>query len=163
MSKLRQLIAVTLCLVLFSSSSQAWFGFGHMAVAYVAYQQLTAQKKARVATLLKKNPYYNTKWKALIPAGTPADQRDLMLFMIAATWPDQIKSDPAFTTSLTALPAATLRLATDRHGSMKVTATTIGTSTGTTSTLLSRRTEQHRWPRFLRQMQKPRSLSYARR
>lgn len=26
--------------------------------------------------------------EALIRAGTPADQRDLLLFMIAATWPD---------------------------------------------------------------------------
>src|SRR6476620_10372359 len=96
MSKLRQLVAVTLCLVLMSSTSHAWFSFGHMAVAYVAYQQLTPAKKARVAALLKKNPYYNTKWKALIPAGTPANQRDLMLFMIAATWPDQIKSDSKY-------------------------------------------------------------------
>jgi S1/P1 nuclease len=96
MFKLRHLIAVTLCLVILSSTSQAWFGFGHMAVAYVAYQKLTAEKKARVATLLKSNPYYKTKWKQMIPAGTPADQRDLMLFMIAATWPDEIKSDPAY-------------------------------------------------------------------
>jgi hypothetical protein len=96
MSKLRPLIAVTLCLVVFSSTSQAWFGFGHMAVAYVAYQKLTPEKKIRVATLLKKNPYYNTKWKALIPAGTPADQQDLIYFMIAATWPDEIKSDSKY-------------------------------------------------------------------
>jgi hypothetical protein len=91
MSKLRPLIAVTLCLCLFSSTSQAWFGFGHMAVAYVAYQKLTPEKRTRVAQLLKKNPYYKTKWKAMIPAGTPADQQALMYFMIAATWPDQIK------------------------------------------------------------------------
>jgi hypothetical protein len=97
MSKLRQLLIVTLCLVLFSSTSQAWFSFGHMAVAYVAYQKLTAAKKARVAVLLKKNPYYATKWKKLIPAGTPADQQNLMIFMIAATWPDEIKSDKAYT------------------------------------------------------------------
>jgi hypothetical protein len=96
MSRVRQLIAVVLCLVLLSSTSQAWFGFGHMAVAYVAYQKLTAEKKARVAVLLKKNPYYNTKWKAMIPAGTPADQRDLMVFMIAATWPDAIKGDTKY-------------------------------------------------------------------
>jgi hypothetical protein len=88
--------ALAACLIFFSSTSQAWFGFGHMAVAYVAYQKLTPEKKARVAVLLKKNPYYNTKWKALIPSGTPADQQELMLFMIAATWPDQIKSDPAY-------------------------------------------------------------------
>jgi hypothetical protein len=96
MLKLRQLTAITLCLVLFSATSQAWFGFGHMAVAYVAYQKLTPEKKVRVAQLLKKNPYYKTKWQALIPAGTPADQRDLMLFMIAATWPDQIKGDSSY-------------------------------------------------------------------
>jgi hypothetical protein len=92
MSKLRPLIAVTLCLVLFTSTSQAWFGFGHMAVAYVAYQKLTPEKRILVAKLLKKNPYYKTKWKAMIPAGTPADQQDMMYFMIAATWPDQIKA-----------------------------------------------------------------------
>jgi len=91
MLKLRQLTAIALCLVLFSSTSRAWFSVGHMAVAYVAYQQLTAEKKLRVARLLKKNPYYNKQWKTMIPAGTPADQRDLMLFMIAATWPDEIK------------------------------------------------------------------------
>ncbi len=96
MSKLRQLVVITLCLVLFSSTSQAWFGFGHMAVAYVAYQKLTPEKKARVAVLLKKNPYYKTKWKALIPAGTPADQQALMVFMIAATWPDAIRSDSSY-------------------------------------------------------------------
>jgi hypothetical protein len=93
MLKLRPLIAVTLCLVLLNSASQAWFSAGHMAVAYVAYQKLTAAKKARVAQLLKKNPYYKTKWKVLIPDDATAEQRALILFMIAATWPDQIKSD----------------------------------------------------------------------
>ena len=96
MFKPRHLIAVVLSLIIFTSTSQAWLGFGHMAVAYVAYQKLTAQKKARVATLLQRNPYYKTKWKKMIPASTPADQRDLMLFMIAATWADEIKSDPAY-------------------------------------------------------------------
>jgi hypothetical protein len=67
-----------------------------MAVAYVAYQKLTPEKRTRVAQLLKKNPYYKTKWKTLIPAGTPADHQDLMFFMIAATWPDEIKSDSTY-------------------------------------------------------------------
>jgi len=102
MSKLRPVIALMLCLCVFSSTSQAWFGFGHMAVAYVAYQKLTPEKKTRVAKLLKKNPYYKTKWQAMIPAGTPADQRDLMLFMIAATWPDQIKGDAKYANDGTA-------------------------------------------------------------
>src|SRR5216684_8032549 len=53
MSKLRPLIAVTLSLVLFSSTSQAWWALGHMAMAYVAYQKLTPEKRIRVAKLLK--------------------------------------------------------------------------------------------------------------
>src|SRR5262249_6535010 len=96
MNKLRYFAAITFCLFFFRSTSQAWFSFGHMAVAYVAYQKLTPEKKTRVAQLLKKNPYYQTKWKAMIPAGTPADQRDMMVFMIAATWADQIKNDPDY-------------------------------------------------------------------
>lgn len=47
MLKLRQLTAITLCLVLFSATSQAWFGFGHMAVAYLAYQKLTPGEMSR--------------------------------------------------------------------------------------------------------------------
>jgi hypothetical protein len=96
MSRLRQFLAVVLCLVVFNSTSQAWFSFGHMAVAYVAYQHLTPQSKVRVAQLLKKNPYYNTTWQKMIPAGTSAEERDLMLFMIAATWPDEIKEDQTY-------------------------------------------------------------------
>jgi S1/P1 Nuclease len=96
MSRLRQVVAVVLCLLVLQSTSQAWFSFGHMAVAYVAYQHLTPQSKVRVAQLLKKNPYYNTTWQKMIPAGASADERDLMLFMIAATWPDEIKSDQRY-------------------------------------------------------------------
>ena len=96
MTRLRYFAALMACLIFFSSTSLAWFSFGHMAVAYVAYQKLTPDKQARVLALLKRNPYYKTKWKAMIPAGTPADQQDVMLFMIAATWPDQIKGDPAY-------------------------------------------------------------------
>lgn len=97
MPNLRRWIAVALCLVLFHSTSQAWGSFGHMAVAWVAYQKLTPAKQARVIALLKKNPYYKTKWLPMIPAGTSADQQNLMIFMIAATWPDAIKSDKSYT------------------------------------------------------------------
>jgi hypothetical protein len=70
--------------------AHAWNAIGHMAVGYIAYQQLTTVTKARVKTLLAMNPDYNL-WVSYIPAGTPDDQRDLYLFMMAATWPDEIK------------------------------------------------------------------------
>jgi hypothetical protein len=74
----------------------AWNDKGHMMVAFRAYQQLTPPTRARVAVLLALNPRFQT-WNNLIPAGTPAADRPALLFAIAATWPDHIKSDPTFT------------------------------------------------------------------
>src|SRR5690242_9616304 len=85
------------CLLVFVMCLPAlgWNDQGHMTVAYVAYQRLTAATKARVDSLLQLNPYHS-KWMAMIPAGTTPENTKMMLFMIAATWPDQIKSDPQY-------------------------------------------------------------------
>jgi hypothetical protein len=56
-----------------------------MEVAFVAYQSLTPQVRARVDALVRLNPRFNI-WVATIPAGTSAAKKRLMLFMIAATW-----------------------------------------------------------------------------
>jgi hypothetical protein len=75
----------------------AWDSFGHMVVAYAAYQQLTPAAKARTNALVRMNPKYS-EWVGWVPAtASPAD-RDLMVFMIAATWSDEIKSAPEYTT-----------------------------------------------------------------
>lgn len=68
----------------------AWDSYGHMEVAAVAYSNLTSQTRQRVTDLLKLNPNYNT-WSGWIPAGTSDSNRDKMIFMMAATWPDEIK------------------------------------------------------------------------
>jgi len=67
-----------------------WNDFGHMTVAYVAYQRLTPATRQRASALLQLNPRYND-WLTMVPANTPTADKELMLFMIAATWPDQIK------------------------------------------------------------------------
>jgi hypothetical protein len=87
----RSTMAAFLGLTLFAvPQARAWNSIGHMAVGYIAYQQLTPAVKARVNALLAMNPDYNL-WVSYIPAGTPDDQRDLYIFMMAATWPDEIK------------------------------------------------------------------------
>ena len=89
---------ITLCLLIifvFAVPAYSWSDTGHMAVAYVAYQKLTPQARARVDALVRLNPRFSV-WNSWIPQGTPAAKRRLMLFMIAATWPDQIKSLPGF-------------------------------------------------------------------
>lgn len=93
MSKTHRLCALTLALmIVFSVPAYGWGNVGHMAVAFVAYQKLTPAVRKRVDTLISLNPKFG-EWRALIPAGTPAAKKRMMLFMIAATWADQIKGD----------------------------------------------------------------------
>jgi hypothetical protein len=81
------LIALTVCAPVF-----AWNDEGHMAASYLAYQRLTPATRNRVDALLKLNPHY-PKWLAAIPSGFSEADRKMMVFMIASTWPDQIRSD----------------------------------------------------------------------
>jgi len=78
--------------------ARAWDGQGHMTVAYIAYQQLTPATKARVKQLLALNPYASdsTKWPKLLETAPAGADTDELTFMIAATWPDQIKSDKTY-------------------------------------------------------------------
>lgn len=89
--RLRHGVAAVLLLV-FPLQAFGWLDIGHMAVAYVAYQHLTPQTRARANALIKLNPYYQSKWLPRVPAGTSVADRDMMVFMIAATWADEIKA-----------------------------------------------------------------------
>lgn len=84
-------VAVVFLFLWACGQALAWNSVGHMSVAYAAYQQLTPAEKARVAVLLKLNPNYST-WLGYIPAGTSDADRDMYVFMMAATWPDEIKA-----------------------------------------------------------------------
>src|SRR5262245_598892 len=94
----KSLLVCTLTLLLISGATapvHAWNDFGHMSVAYIAYQKLTPQTKDRVNALLKLNPDYN-QWLSTIPARTSEADKRMMVFMIAATWPDQIKKNSKY-------------------------------------------------------------------
>ena len=73
-----------------------WDHFGHMAVAFVAYKKLDNKTRLRVDELLKKNPFFTDRWPAQIPVGTPDSDRGAFLFALAATWPDDIKSEASY-------------------------------------------------------------------
>jgi hypothetical protein len=88
---------ISCVLVAAPGSLWGWGNTGHEAVAYVAWQQLTPETKARVMVLLKKVPAIKTTipgyaaWVKDLPAGLSQDEKDQYLFMRAATWPDSIK------------------------------------------------------------------------
>jgi hypothetical protein len=95
-----KVLGVVLGLVLvLGEQAFGWNERGHMSVAYVAYKQLTPAARERVNVLLKLNPKYND-WAATVSQQVPnasADDKDLMIFMIASTWADQIKRDSTYT------------------------------------------------------------------
>ncbi len=78
-----------------SAPVYGWNTYGHMAVAYVAYQKLTPTAKARVKDLLSQNPKFN-EWMSWVPASASPADKDMMVFMLAAQWADEIKGDSAY-------------------------------------------------------------------
>ena len=93
----RYLMGALALLLILNPISYAWNSRGHMMVAAVAYQKLTPQMKDRVEALLLLNPDRD-HWIDLIPAGTSAARQKMMIFMLAATWADRIKSNPDYHT-----------------------------------------------------------------
>jgi hypothetical protein len=89
------------CLLLagaFSVQAFGWNDRGHMMIAYLAYKQLMPATRDRVNALLRLNPKYKD-WSATVEQQMPAastDDKNLMVFMIASTWADQIKRDSAY-------------------------------------------------------------------
>jgi hypothetical protein len=79
-----------LAVALASRSALAWDGFGHIVVAAIAYEKLTPKAREKAAELLKLNPIYD-KWVA----GVADREKHRTAFVLAATWPDAIKSKSA--------------------------------------------------------------------
>lgn len=91
----KQIILSVLGWILAIAPAHAWYDFGHMEVASIAYKRLNAQTKARVSQLLKLNPYYS-QWTQNLPVNADDDTKELYIFAQCATWPDAIKSDETY-------------------------------------------------------------------
>ena len=100
----KALFAISLSMILATTpDAHAWGNSGHESVAFVAWQQLTPATRTRVLQLLQQvptlhNPTNSAKtipgyaeWVNDLPAGLTDDQKNLYLFMRAATWADSIK------------------------------------------------------------------------
>jgi hypothetical protein len=68
----------------------AWNIPGHMLSGAITYQILQRENPSAITTVrsvLEKNPWYETRWKAQLDE-LPQSERDEMLFMLAARWAD---------------------------------------------------------------------------
>ncbi len=98
----RTLAAVSLMFaVAFPVQLWGWGNSGHESVAYIAWKKMTPATRTRVMVLLKLVPTLTTptgktvagydQWVKDLPAGLSPANRNLYLFMRAATWADSIK------------------------------------------------------------------------
>src|SRR5687768_14117260 len=94
MSQVKFLIFI--CLFIFPSVLFAWNIPGHMVSGAIAYRELKAKDPkalAKILALLKKHPQYAQMFAPKLASETlSADEKNLYLFMLAARWPDDIKS-----------------------------------------------------------------------
>jgi S1/P1 Nuclease len=85
---------VLLTLAVLPLPASAWNIPGHMLSAAIAYQVLqreSPQAIDKVKAVLEKHPWYVNQWQARLQ-DTPAGERDLLLFMQAARWADDIRT-----------------------------------------------------------------------
>ncbi len=74
-------------------SARAWYAAGHMIVARIAFDQLPADTRQQVMTILAAHPQM-AEWRKHL-GFAPAGQGDAFLFMSASTWPDEIDRSPS--------------------------------------------------------------------
>ncbi len=65
------------------------------AIACDVLKETSPETVEKVVSLLKQHPYYEEHWKSDLET-LPAEDRDCDLFMLAAEWPDVIRSDKEF-------------------------------------------------------------------
>jgi hypothetical protein len=82
---------IVLLLLLPSVRAWGWNPHGHRVVAAVAYQQLTPAVREKAAALLRPLPEYRV-WTR----GVRAEDRDLVAFLRASNWADDIREDPHY-------------------------------------------------------------------
>ena len=90
MSLIASLVLLTLALLPLPAS--AWNIPGHMLSAAIAYQivrQESPQSIDKVKSVLERHPWYANQWQARLE-DVPVADRDLVLFMQAARWPDDM-------------------------------------------------------------------------
>jgi hypothetical protein len=74
--------------------ASAWNIPGHMLSGIIAYQilqQENSQTIEKVEAVLKKHPWYTNQWQARLQ-DVPVADHDLVLFMQAARWPDELRN-----------------------------------------------------------------------
>jgi hypothetical protein len=90
--KLRYFVVLLLATFLFPPAALAWNPAGHMAIASIAYDQLTPARRQALVTLLHEHPRFGQDFKSSMPTDLTSEQQDRWIFMRASLWPDITRS-----------------------------------------------------------------------
>src|SRR5215475_3476534 len=88
-------LLVLLMLAVLPAPASAWNIPGHMLSAAIAYQVLQQENPPtidKVKAILEKHPWYANQWQVRLQ-DVPVTDRDLVLFMQASRWADDIRSN----------------------------------------------------------------------
>jgi hypothetical protein len=89
------LVLVLSCVIVSPATVQAWNKPGHMVVAAIAYRELqrTGNQAVidKVVAAVKQHQFYAQKFAPKVDALANQADKDLMVFMLAASWPDEMK------------------------------------------------------------------------
>jgi hypothetical protein len=83
------ILAALTVLVMAATPAYAWDNFGHRLVARIAWDNMTPQARARAITILRAAPLETGIRNDF--TGTLSAQRQMELFVFAATWPDEVR------------------------------------------------------------------------
>ncbi len=87
-------LKLVVLIVLVPFLSFGWNSNGHSTCGAVAYYYLKANSPAtikKVTDILEKHPWYTTEWAKRLK-GLKGESRDVALFMLASTFPDEARS-----------------------------------------------------------------------
>jgi hypothetical protein len=85
--KIARFVALALSISV-ARSTYAWSPSGHEAASMIAYDQLTADARAKVNAILEAHPRRD---KDLLAALQTGDDRNATMFVVASTWPDMVR------------------------------------------------------------------------
>ncbi|HJT33674.1 MAG TPA: S1/P1 nuclease [Pirellulales bacterium] len=81
-------VVLCVCVLSLPARAFAWNHTGHMAVAMLAYRQLTRQERGAAQAMLRAHPHYDRYLAAERPREFSEEQ---WVFLRAATWPDWVR------------------------------------------------------------------------
>ena len=87
-------LIVAIAFAVLCTEAFAWNIPGHMLNGSIAYQILQRENPSAISTvrsILQKNPWHESRWKAELDKLTEAERNE-MLFMLAARWADDIRT-----------------------------------------------------------------------